>query len=180
MSISALTSATDSATDINRTTVQSLSQDEFLKLLVTQMTTQDPMNPQTDTEFLGQMAQFSSLEQTRLLQQEVSEMHEAQALSQAGALLGQTVQISLDDGSKVSGVVSEIQIEDGKPQLLVGGKAYSLDQVASITTRSTEAQTQGGTTGQTATPSTTTTVPIASKALQYAQDALIGTTQNQK
>ncbi len=40
-----------------------LGEDEFMKLLVTQMQYQDPMEPQADTEFIAQLAQFSSLEQ---------------------------------------------------------------------------------------------------------------------
>ena len=41
----------------------SLGKDAFMTLLVTQMQNQDPLNPSTDTEFIGQLAQFSSLEQ---------------------------------------------------------------------------------------------------------------------
>ena len=40
-----------------------LGKEEFLKLLVCQMQNQDPLNPQSDQEFIAQLAQFSSLEQ---------------------------------------------------------------------------------------------------------------------
>ena len=39
-----------------------LGQDAFLKLLVTQLQNQDPLNPMADTEFIAQLAQFASLE----------------------------------------------------------------------------------------------------------------------
>ena len=40
-----------------------LGKDQFLKLFVAQLQHQDPMNPMQDTEFMGQMASFSTLEQ---------------------------------------------------------------------------------------------------------------------
>ena len=44
-----------------------LGADDFMKLLTTQLTSQDPMNPMKDTEFISQMANFTSLEQMRTL-----------------------------------------------------------------------------------------------------------------
>jgi flagellar basal-body rod modification protein FlgD len=108
-----------------RTPQQVLGQDDFLKLLVTQMTSQDPLDPQKDTDFIAQMAQFSSLEQAKTMQNDMATL-------QANSLLGRTVMLSTDDNSYVGGVVSAVQIQAGTPQIVVNGQSYDLSQLAGI------------------------------------------------
>jgi len=64
-SVPATTSTTTSTSAPAGTAASTLlGKDEFLKLLVGQLKNQDPLNPTTDTDFIGQMAQFAQLEQT--------------------------------------------------------------------------------------------------------------------
>jgi flagellar basal-body rod modification protein FlgD len=63
---SAGTAAT--AADTAAKTSKTMGQDAFLRLLTTQLAHQDPMKPQADTEFIAQLAQFSSLEQLTQIQ----------------------------------------------------------------------------------------------------------------
>src|SRR5437764_1210129 len=79
-----------------------LGQQEFLKLLITQLTNQDPLSPEDDKEFLAQMAQFSSVEG-------ITNINSSLDNSQAASLLGKTVDAQITtDGSpvSVSGVVT--------------------------------------------------------------------------
>ena len=68
-----------------------LGKDDFLKLLITQLSNQDPTSPMENTEFIAQMAQFSSLEQMTNMNQEFAKMNSMLVSSQAVGTIGKTV-----------------------------------------------------------------------------------------
>lgn len=120
-----------SADPSTRVPTQTLGQDDFLKLLVTKMQSQDPMNPQGDTEFISQMAQFSSLENSKSMQSDI------QSLS-ASSMIGRSVTIkgaSSVEGQQpdVTGVVTAVSMRNGAPTIEVDGDDYDLNQVLEIT-----------------------------------------------
>lgn len=110
-----------------------LEQDDFLKLLVAQLTTQDPMNPREDTQFIAQMAQFSALEQARSTQQEIARMRADQLFLQANSLIGRLVHLQVGEEETAAGLVEAVQMEAGTPKLVVNGVRYDLGQVLSVT-----------------------------------------------
>ena len=109
-----------------------LGQNDFLKLLVTQMTSQDPLNPQKDTDFIAQMAQFSALEQAKTMQQDISSMRDGEETGQAVALLGHKIQLLDSKNKLITGQVSAVTVEAGTPKITVNGKNYTLDQVVAV------------------------------------------------
>lgn len=104
------TASTQAASGAN----SAMGKDQFLKLFVAQLTHQDPMNPMNDSDFMGQMASFSTLEQ-------VSNLASENARSNAIGLLGRTVTYKAKDGAELTGVVEKVSTQDGKPSLTVGG-----------------------------------------------------------
>lgn len=60
--------------EVSESTANELDKDSFLKLLVTQLANQNPINPVEDKEFIAQLAQFSSLEQMQNLNETVNEI----------------------------------------------------------------------------------------------------------
>lgn len=73
---------------------KTLGRDDFLRLLITQLEHQDPLNPLEGTEFTAQLARFSSLDQLFQIQERLSEMTDSQELGirvQALGLMGQEV-----------------------------------------------------------------------------------------
>lgn len=106
-----------------------LGKDAFLKLLVTQMKYQDPLNPSTDTEYIAQLATFSQLEQLQNLSNMTSN-------SQALSLVGKNVVIKTESSSGstkyISGTVDYVTVSGGKAYLSVDGKLYSIDDLNSV------------------------------------------------
>jgi flagellar basal-body rod modification protein FlgD len=115
-----------------RIPMQVLGQDDFLKLLVAQLSAQDPLNPQKDTEFIAQMAQFSALEQSKSMQTDIAALRAQQAVVQANALLGREVNVQVDQETVVRGVVSAVTFEAGTPKIVVDDQAYDISRVLSV------------------------------------------------
>ena len=107
-----------------------LDKNDFLKILLTQLTHQDPTQPMEDKEFVAQMAQFSSLEQMSNMNTEIGRILSLMAKSQAVALLGRTVEI-LEGNKSIEGTVDEVS-GDEYPQILVNGVFYDASHVISV------------------------------------------------
>lgn len=109
-----------------------LGKDEFLKILITQLTNQDPTEPMEDRDFIAQMAQFSTLEQMTNLSGEFQRLAGLLQSGQAVSLLGKTVDIVLGDAN-VSGTVDEVTGGE-YPQVLVNGIYYDYANVQRVRT----------------------------------------------
>jgi flagellar basal-body rod modification protein FlgD len=112
--------AAAAATSASTGTGQTLGENQFLQLLMTQLQNQDPMSPMDNTQFIAQMAQFSSLEQMTNLVQATKAMNANNEVAQSVALIGHNVTYTNADGSIGSGVVSEVDVSSGTVQLKVG------------------------------------------------------------
>lgn len=116
-----------------RTPVRTLGQNEFFKLIAAQFSYQDPMNPQKDTDFIAQMAQFNTLEQTRQMQSDIAGLRTQFSESQASLLLGQVVNIKdPTSGNMVQGLVTEVRNNSGRSQVVVNGTPYDYATVQSM------------------------------------------------
>ena len=109
---------------------QTLEKDDFLKLLITQLTHQDPTEPMNDREFIAQMAQFSTLEQITNMSQDFGKLAGILSTSQALGLLGKTVEVVVGN-ELVEGVVEEV-VGREYPQLLIGGEYFDMEQVERV------------------------------------------------
>ncbi len=93
-----------------------LTQEDFLKVLLTQLTFQDPLEPMDNGEFMAQFAELTSLQQTRELTDKIDALLSLQSGGQAVSLVGRSVEIRTDTGSEV-GSVSAVSFRNGNPEI---------------------------------------------------------------
>ncbi len=110
--------ATSPVAAIGNTASANLSMEDLLRVLLTELTYQDPLKPVENKDFMAQIAQFSSLDATQRLNSNIEQMLALQSINQSVGLLGKTVSANTDAGA-ISGVVSAMQMVNGQPQLTI-------------------------------------------------------------
>ena len=98
-----------------------MGKDDFLKLFVAQLQHQDPMNPMNDTDMMGQMASFSTLEQITNMASANQTIASSLSSSSAVSLIGRTVTWADANDASHTGTVEKVTVTDGKPSLTVSG-----------------------------------------------------------
>jgi flagellar basal-body rod modification protein FlgD len=124
MDVNSINAALTSATATSGTSEKSgLGKDAFLKLVVTQLQNQNPLDPIGNSDFLAQLAQFGSLEQSQQLNENLTELlakSGAESLSEAANLVGRSIEFSDSSGRQVPGIVSAVSLRSGAVYLDVG------------------------------------------------------------
>ncbi|QJD99482.1 flagellar hook capping protein [Massilia forsythiae] len=91
---------------------------DFLKILTSQLNNQDPLKPIDNQDFVAQIAQFASLEQSRQLNEKLDSLLTAQSSMQSIGLLGKTIDID-KNGNTLTGKVSALDLSSGQPLLTI-------------------------------------------------------------
>ena len=122
--------------NLERLPAKTMGQTEFLSLLVTQMRNQDPLKPVSDTEFIAQMAQFTSLEQTKEMSADLQQLRQSYNLTQGTALMGKPVKVATGEKENqvfTNGIVTDIKVnKDGDVSVILNGQTYDLDSVIEV------------------------------------------------
>ncbi|MBK8394553.1 MAG: endoflagellar hook capping protein [Leptospiraceae bacterium] len=113
-----------------RETPKQLGKDDFLKLLITQLTQQDPTSPMKDQDFIAQMAQFSSLEQMKNISSGISRMEAKQSYSLVGKVVSGPDMVT---GETVIGLAAALFFDaDGKSYVRVNGRSVEVEKITLI------------------------------------------------
>lgn len=131
--VSNLEKTTNASTATDLSSVENkksgLDKDSFLQLLVAQMRYQDPSNPSDSTQYMSQLAQFTSLEQ-------MENLNKTYSRSDAQSLVGSYVIMKTQDSNGkenyVSGLVDYVTMNNGKPYLSINDSFYDYDNLDSV------------------------------------------------
>jgi len=92
--------------------------EDLLRIVLTQLTYQDPLKPMESFEFVSQLAQFSQIQQTQTMSDRIAGILQAQATNQATGVLGRIVDVPAGQGV-LSGRVTSITFDSGEPRLTI-------------------------------------------------------------
>jgi flagellar basal-body rod modification protein FlgD len=127
-----------------------LNPDDFIKMMITQLQNQDPMEPAKNDQLLAQMSQIGQLESSTQLQDSLKGLVLQNQIGSAATLIGKTVQGMDTNNNTIAGIVSSVRVQDDGVSLeLDNGQSLQLARVTNIA----PAQVPG--TGPTSTSSTT-------------------------
>jgi len=113
-----LPAASDSSTAQTANSAFGLGFESLLKIVLTQLTYQDPLKPMDNFEFVSQLAQFSQIQQGQTIGDRLQLLVAAQATNQATALLGRTVDIAAGNTTLV-GKVKAVSLQGGDVKLTI-------------------------------------------------------------
>src|ERR1051325_2867157 len=116
-----------------KSTKNQLQTDDFIKMMLTQLQNQDPLEPAKNQEILAQMSQIGQLQTANQLQDTLKGLTLQNQLGSAGNLIGKLVQGLDANNDNVSGLVSSVRVENNQVFLeLDNGKTLSMGNVTAI------------------------------------------------
>lgn len=122
-----------------------LGKDQFMKILITQLQNQDPMQPLEDKDFIAQMATFSSLEQTMNMATELHSLSQSAAL--ASSLIGKQVEWlgTTKNGATEtkSGIVDSIVMSNGDQYAVIGQDKVAIKDLTKVAVAAPEGGADG-------------------------------------
>lgn len=112
---------------------KTLDSEVFMKLLVTQLTNQDPSSPMNTNEMIAQTTQLASMEQLTALSATTTENFALSMRNTAAALIGKEAQYVDADGVEKSGTVTAVSFAGPVPLVTIGDTAIPLDAISGLT-----------------------------------------------
>jgi flagellar basal-body rod modification protein FlgD len=125
-------SSTSGAGKSSNDALRGLDLDHFLKLMITELQNQDPLNPLENHQILQQISQIREIGATTQLQETLDSVLLGQNLANASSLIDKQVKALDDEGVEVTGTVSRVSVAENKVRLQVGQQQVDLKNLREI------------------------------------------------
>lgn len=127
-----LSALVNSGTAVPQGTLRQVTVDDFLRLLITELQNQDPLNPADNQDILQQVSQIRSIQSTTQLTETLEAVLLGQNLASAANMIDKLVYGLTDEGEEVSGRVEGVVVDGGAPRVIVNQHALSLENIRQI------------------------------------------------
>lgn len=117
---------------VSSTPTSTVTQNEFLQLMVAQLKSQDPLNATDNSQMLAQLAQFSQLSGIEKLNSSFNDMLKVQEITQGTGLIGKKVNYNNSSGTSTMGTVSSVSLANGAMTLSIGSDTVQLSQITGV------------------------------------------------
>ena len=112
--------------------LNSVSMNDFLKLLVTELQNQDPTSPMDNSQILQQVSQIKAIESNQRLSDTLTSMQTQQDLVAASTMLQKTITGLTDSGDKITGQVDKVTVDTSGVKVCVGTDTISLTNISEV------------------------------------------------
>jgi|WetSurMetagenome_2_1015567.scaffolds.fasta_scaffold228064_2 flagellar basal-body rod modification protein FlgD len=109
-----------------------MDSDQFMQILMAQLTHQNPLEPMDNAEMMSQFSQLNSLQELREIHTGMDKLSSSNQVIYLSSLIGKSVKVNRTDGKVIEGVVEGVVTEKDNPQLRIGNNEYPLDDVIEI------------------------------------------------
>ncbi|KQM40219.1 MULTISPECIES: flagellar hook capping FlgD N-terminal domain-containing protein [unclassified Microbacterium] len=116
---------------------KALDSEVFMKLLVTQLTNQDPSTPMDTNQMISQTTQLAMMEQLTAMSRTSTEAFALDMRQAASTLIGQQAGYLDAKGAAVTGIVTTVSFDGPIPQVTIGDATVALDEITSLATAPT-------------------------------------------
>jgi flagellar basal-body rod modification protein FlgD len=106
--------------------------EDFMTLLLTQLTHQNPLEPMKDGEMMAQYAQLNSVQELQKISASMTTLTSSNQIGYAASMIGKVATVAKDDGTSLTGTVTAVTIESGKVFLQIGTEKAPLTNVTEI------------------------------------------------
>jgi flagellar basal-body rod modification protein FlgD len=130
--ISGSSGSSSAAGHVASDALRDLDVDSFLKLMISQLQNQDPLNPMDNSQMLAQISQMRQISATDGLSNTLQSVLFGQSISNASSLIGREVRALGDDGNDVTGYVEKVAVADNQVNVYVGSQSVKLSNIREI------------------------------------------------